>query len=54
MITGKLYMAIDVGTTKVCTLLAQVASNGELEIVGTGVEPSRGMHKGLVVQIDDM
>ena len=51
---GNLYMAVDVGTTKVCTLIAQVAANGELEIVGTGVEPSRGMHKGLVVEIEDM
>ena len=51
---GNLYMAIDVGTTKVCTLVAQVGSNGELEIVGTGVEPSKGMRKGLVVELEEM
>ena len=54
MLTGKLYMAVDVGTTKVCTLIAHVGPDGELEIVGTGVEPSRGMHKGLVVGVQDM
>jgi cell division protein FtsA len=54
MTNGNLYMAIDVGTTKVCTLIAQVSPEGELEIVGTGVEPSRGMKKGLVVEIDEM
>ena len=54
MFTGNLYMAIDVGTTKVCTLVAQVAPSGELEIVGTGVVPSRGMRKGLAVHIDEL
>lgn len=54
MLNNNLYMSIDVGTTKVCTIIAQVAPDGELEIVGTGVEPSHGMRKGLVVQIDDM
>ncbi len=54
MNSGNLYMAIDVGTTKVCTLIAQVSPEGELEIVGTGVEPSRGMRKGLVVDIEEM
>ena len=54
MLNANLYMAIDVGTTKVCTLIAQVAPNAELEIVGTGVEPSQGMHKGLVVDLADM
>jgi cell division protein FtsA len=51
---GNLYMAIDVGTTKVCTLIAQVAPNGELEIVGTGIQPSLGMRKGLVVDLEEM
>ncbi len=54
MNSGNLYMAIDVGTTKVCTLIAQVSPDGELEVVGTGVEPSRGMRKGLVVDIEEM
>ncbi len=54
MNSGNLYMAIDVGTTKVCALIAQVSPDGELEIVGTGVEPSRGMRKGLVVDIEEM
>lgn len=54
MLNGNLYMAIDVGTTKVCTLIAHVADNGELEVVGAGVEPSQGMHKGLVVDLAAM
>ncbi len=54
MMNDKLYMSIDVGTTKVCTLIARVSSDGELEVVGTGVAPSIGMRKGLVVGLEEM
>ena len=54
MMNDKLYMAIDVGTTKVCTLIARVSPDAELEVVGTGVAPSRGMKKGLVVDLGAM
>jgi len=53
-LNGKLYMAIDVGTTKVCTLIASVSSDAELEVVGAGVAKSRGMKKGLVVDLGAM
>ena len=49
-----LYLAIDVGTTKVCTLVARVSPEGELEVVGTGVTLSQGMKKGLVVGLGEM
>ena len=45
--------AIDVGTTKVCTLVAEVNDGGLMRIAGAGVTPSRGLHKGLVVNIND-
>ncbi len=45
--------AIDVGTTKVCTIIADFKDDGGLRIVGTGIVPSFGMHKGMVVNIDD-
>ena len=45
--------AIDVGTTKVCTIIADVNDGGMLRVVGVGVTPSRGLHKGLVVNISD-
>ncbi|MDO8567214.1 MAG: cell division protein FtsA [Dehalococcoidales bacterium] len=44
--------AIDVGTTKVCTILAENGPDG-LKTVGVGITPSRGMHKGMVVNIDE-
>jgi len=46
--------AIDVGTTKVCTIMADVDSrNSWPRILGVGVAPSQGLQKGLVVNIDE-
>ncbi|MBI4199973.1 MAG: cell division protein FtsA [Chloroflexi bacterium] len=54
MANPNLYMAIDVGTTKVCTLIACVSPEGELQVLGTGVAASKGMRKGLVVDLEAM
>jgi cell division protein FtsA len=40
--------AIDVGTTKVCTIMAEVDESGLPSIMGVGVVPSNGLHKGMV------
>lgn len=45
--------AIDVGTTKVCTIIANVEGSGNLRVVGVGITPSTGLHKGLVVNIKE-
>jgi len=45
--------SIDVGTTKVCTTIADVTSDGGIRVVGVGVTPSHGLHKGLVVNINE-
>ena len=45
--------AIDVGTTKVCTIMADADENGEVRVLGVGVVPSKGLHKGLVVNINE-
>ncbi|MFQ3664007.1 MAG: cell division protein FtsA [Chloroflexaceae bacterium] len=46
-------VGIDVGTTKVCTIVAQVSDVGKLNILGVGLTPSKGLDKGVVVNIDD-
>ncbi|MCX6012875.1 MAG: cell division protein FtsA [Chloroflexi bacterium] len=43
--------AIDIGTTKICTVVADVSS-GEIRILGTGIAHSEGMHKGQVVDMN--
>ena len=45
--------SIDVGTTKVCTLVGEVNELGVLRIVGVGVSPSRGLRKGVVVNANE-
>jgi cell division protein FtsA len=44
--------AIDVGTTKVCTVVANV-DESSIRVIGVGVTPTTGLHKGLVVNIND-
>jgi cell division protein FtsA len=45
--------SIDVGTTKICTILADVGDSGGPRVVGVGISPSKGLHKGLVVNINE-
>ena len=45
--------SIDVGTTKVCTIIAEAEEGGSVRVLGVGVTPSKGLHKGLVVNIND-
>lgn len=46
-------VGIDVGTTKVCTIVGQVYDNGRVNVLGVGLTPSKGLDKGVVVNIDD-
>ncbi len=47
------FAAIDVGTTKVCTIVGRVNERKEANIIGVGVVPARGLRKGNVVNIDE-
>jgi cell division protein FtsA len=51
MSTKNVIVALDIGTTKVCTLIAQKTSS-QLEILGVGSHPSHGLKKGSVVNIE--
>ena len=46
-----LLAGLDIGTTKVCMVVALVEGN-ELEIIGSGVSPSVGLKKGNIVNRD--
>jgi cell division protein FtsA len=46
-----IIVAIDIGTTKICTLVAREETPGQLRILGVGVEPSQGVRKGVVVDM---
>ncbi|GAH89694.1 unnamed protein product, partial [marine sediment metagenome] len=45
--------SIDVGTTKVCTTVADVDDGGGVRVIGVGITPCVGLHKGLVVNINE-
>lgn len=47
-------VGIDVGTTKVCTIVGQMQENGKVNILGVGQSASKGLDKGVVVNIDDV
>ena len=47
-----LIVGLDIGTSKVVAIVGEVASDGRVEIVGLGSHPSRGLKKGVVVNIE--
>ncbi len=47
-----IIVGIDIGTSKVCTLVARVEDGSSLRILGVGIEPSQGMRKGTVVDLN--
>lgn len=46
-----LIVGLDIGTTKICAIVGTVSESG-LDIVGIGTSPSRGMRKGVVINIE--
>ena len=45
-------VGIDIGTTKICTLVARVEEDNQIRIMGVGIEPSRGMKRGVMVDLE--
>ncbi|MBT8130854.1 MAG: cell division protein FtsA, partial [Gammaproteobacteria bacterium] len=48
----KLVVGLDIGTSKVVAIVGELNVDGELEIIGIGLHPSRGLKKGVVVNIE--
>ena len=48
----KLLVGLDIGTSKVVAIVGEMTAEGGVEIVGLGSHPSRGMKKGVVVNIE--
>src|SRR5688500_143175 len=47
-----LVVGLDVGTTKICAVIGAPTAGGGLDVVGVGNAPSRGLRRGVVVNID--
>jgi cell division protein FtsA len=50
--SSPIIVGIDIGTTKICTLVARVESDDRIRILGVGIEPSQGIRKGIVVDLE--
>ncbi len=47
-----LVVGLDIGTSKVMVVVAEVLPGGELKLAGLGIAPSNGLKRGVVVNID--
>lgn len=43
---------LDIGTSKIAVVVATVGVDNKLEIIGVGSAPSRGLRKGVVINIE--
>ena len=48
---GEILVGLDIGTTKICAIVGETTDEG-LDIIGIGSHPSKGLRKGVVVNID--
>jgi cell division protein FtsA len=49
--SGDILVGLDIGTTKICAIVGELTDEG-LDIIGIGTHPSKGLRKGVVVNID--
>ncbi len=49
---NNMIVGLDIGTSKVATVVGDVSEDNQVEIVGVGSHPSRGLKKGVVVNIE--
>lgn len=47
-----LVVGLDIGTSKVVAMVGEVGPDGQMEVIGMGSHPSRGLKKGVVVNIE--
>jgi cell division protein FtsA len=47
-----LIVGLDIGTSKVVAIVGEINDDGDIEVVGIGSHPSRGLKKGVVVNIE--
>ena len=49
---GRMVVGLDIGTSKIVAIVGELGPEGQLEIIGIGSHASRGLKKGVVVNID--
>ncbi len=49
--SGDIVVGLDIGTTKICAIVGEMTDSG-IDIIGIGSHPSKGLRKGVVVNIE--
>ncbi|MEE9521799.1 MAG: cell division protein FtsA [candidate division NC10 bacterium] len=49
---SNVIVGLDIGTTKICAIIGEQMEDGTLDIIGIGTSPSKGLRKGVVINID--
>ena len=52
MAKSELIVGLDIGTTKICAVVGEVAVDGGVDIIGIGTSPSTGLRKNIIVNIE--
>ena len=47
-----LIVGLDIGTSKVACIVGEISEDGEIEVIGIGTHPSRGLKNGVVVNLE--
>lgn len=50
---NEVVVGIDIGSSKVCTILGELNKNNQLQILGVGTAECKGLKKGIIIDIDD-
>jgi len=48
----EIVVSIDIGTSKICTVVGKVSKSGQLEVIGKALSPCIGIKKGVIVDIE--
>jgi cell division protein FtsA len=50
---SEIVVGLDIGTTKICCIVGEIPPDGgDIDVIGIGIQPSRGLRKGVVINID--
>lgn len=52
MVKGERIVGLDIGTTKICAIVAEVETGDQIRITGVGSSPSEGLKRGVVVNVE--
>lgn len=51
-LNDNIVVGLDLGTTKIATVIAEIMPEGTVNVIGVGLKPSKGLRKGVVVNIE--